>query len=68
MTRVQLYRRFAWALLFAVAVAIILTATKAYASDGDSFPVQTPMESFCQNLEPFGYWYHFWDCYRVLGR
>jgi hypothetical protein len=66
MTRSQQLRQMAWAALVAVILATLLTVLKA--DDGGDLVMMDPMWTFCNSLEPYGYWYFWWDCHRILGR
>jgi hypothetical protein len=65
MTRSQQLRQMAWAALVAVLLATLLTVLKA--DDGGDLVMMDPMWTFCSSLEPYGYWFHWWDCHRILN-
>lgn len=62
MTTYQMVRRFTIAFLIAVILAVCLFISKAQAQD-DGGEIQVPKpKSFCETLEPYGYWWFFWGC------
>lgn len=62
MTTYQLVRRFTIAFLLAVIFAAVLFISKAHAQDDGGEILAPKPKSFCDTLEPYGYWWFFWGC------
>ena len=64
MTTYQMVRRFTIAFLLAVILAACLFISKAQAQDDGGGEIVVPRpKSFCETLEPWGYWFFFWGCH-----
>lgn len=64
MTRAQLLRRYAWAVLVAVMLAFGVKVMRA--ADDDQFPIQDPRVPICAELTPYGWWWFAIGCNELM--
>ena len=65
MTHTQILRRLIYAFLLAVLIAVALALSEnvhAQAAEDVLIPCPNNCKTFCDSLEPYGYWWFFWGC------
>lgn len=63
----QMSRAEAKRLILAALIAIGLACAVVNAGDND-IVVRDPMQAFCETLEPYGWWWYFFDCGQFGGK